>query len=305
MDLGKLNHFVAVAEHRHFGRAAVALGVSQQALSKSIASLERELRVKLFERGAYGAVLTPYGEAMLRRAKIVDAELRLGRAEIESMRGFREGHVRIGAGLAFVGRVMPEVLLRMQAAHPGVTLSTWVESSAALFPMLLRGELDFVLSAPPLQFVVDSELRQERLFIDPDRLYVRTAHPLAKRRRLSLPDLQPYTWLMSAQMGSIWQRICREFTAAGLQPPEHVMYMDSTALAKEMIVRSNCVALLSRENVDTELAAGRMIELDTLGLGEQRVALITTRARSSLQPAAARCLDLAREVCFELHGRPP
>lgn len=304
MDSAKLQHFLAVAEHGHFGRAADALNLSQQALSKSIAALEQGLHVKLFERGQFGAVLTPYGEALRRRAKIVDAELRLGRAEIEALRGAKNGNVRVGVGLSFVGRIMPLTMLRMHEAHPDVQVSAMVESSAALYPMLLRGELDFVVSAPPMEVVADTDIRQERLFIDRDCVAVRADHPLAKRRKVLLADLQDYTWIMSAQMSGTWQRLCREFSAAGLAPPTRTLRTDSTGLGKELVLRSDAVILLSRENIYRELAQAELRVLDVSKIGEARQAYAAVRARSPLQPVAAELLEIVRQVCSELFGRP-
>lgn len=305
MDLGKLAHFLAVAEHGHFGRAAGALGLSQQALSKSVAALEASLRVKLFERGQFGAVLTPYGTSLRRRAQLIEAESRLAKAEIASMRGSKEGHVKVGIGLSFVGRVMPEAMRRMRLLNPGVTITGIVESSGALFPMLLHGELDFVASAPPPYFAVDPELSQDRLFVDRDCVIVRSKHPLAKKSRVRLADMQDFPWLMSAQMSSTWSRIGREFTAAGLAPPQNLMRTDSTALAKNLVLGDDFVVLLSRENVAVELESGNLVALEMPQISEVRIAVLTTRARSILQPVALEMMRLVREVSLELHGPPP
>lgn len=304
MDATKLRHFLAVAEQGHFGRAAESLGLSQQALSKSVAALERSLRVRLFERGQFGAALTSYGEALLRRAKVIDAELKLGRAEIDALRGSREGHVRVGVGLSFVGRIMPAAIVRMRRMHPGVTITGVVESSAALFPMLLHGELDFVASAPPTSLAVDPELAQEKLFADRDHVVVRAQHPLAKRRRVGLEDLREYPWLMSAQLTAVWSRVCRVFTANGLEPPRSLVRSDSIGLAKALLPLEDFIALLSPESVDVELAQSTLVALEAPQVAEQRVAAITTRARSSLQPAARELIALVREECMRLYGPP-
>jgi DNA-binding transcriptional LysR family regulator len=304
MDPSKLAHFLVVADHKHFGRAAESLGLSQQGLSKSVAALERSLRVKLFERGQFGAVLTPYGEALWRRAKVVDAELRLGRAEIAALRGAREGSVRIGAGPSFVGRLMPMAMLRMHAANPGVQISTRVASTPVLYPMLLRGELEFVVSAPTANFVCDPELMQETLFTEFDCLVVRAEHPLASRHHVALEDLIPYTWIMPLETGIMWERMGREFTAAGLPSPARVLRADSTALSKELLLRNDCVMLMSRENTNPELTTGRLVELDVPRIREQRIAYLTMRARSNLQPAARELADYIRQVCAEIYGKP-
>ena len=82
MELRQLRHFLAVMDHRHFGRAAAAVSLTQQALSHSISNLERELQVKLFERGPFGAQPSPAGRLFERRARSICAESDFASAEM-------------------------------------------------------------------------------------------------------------------------------------------------------------------------------------------------------------------------------
>lgn len=304
MDSLKLEQFLAVADHGHFGRAAEALNLSQQAVSKNIAALERSLGVKLFERGAFGASLTPYGEVLAVRARLALAELRLGAAEIGSMRGSRFGQVRVGVGLGFVGRVMPLAIERFRKRHPNVHVTAIVESSAVLLPMMLRGELDFCVSAPPTYFAIDPELDREPLFLETDVVVIRSRHPLANRQP-SLSELAQFPWLMSAQLTDTWQKICREFSAQGLEPPLQLVRTDSVALAKELLLSGDYICLLGRENVARELAAGTFASIEVHGIPDTRPAILTWRRRSPVPPPALKMMEVLRQVCLETHGAPP
>lgn len=305
MSDAAIEQFLAVCEHGHFGRAAEALGVSQQAVSKGISALEKRVGTRLFSRGAFGAVPTPAGEVLATRARQARAELALGFAEIDSMRGSRGGRVRVGVGLCFAGRIMPLAIERFRALHPKVHVSAVVESSAALFPMMLAGELDFCASAPPPEFPVAPELAREKLFMDADSVIVRRNHPLAAKRQARLADLAGFPWIMSAQIGDTWDRVCGEFSAAGLAPPTQLVRTDSIALARELLQHGPYIVLLSRENVSRDLAAGSMVAIDVDRIPERRPAILTYRRRSTLQPAAMNMIGVLKRVCADLHGPPP
>ena len=85
-DLKQLRHFLAIVEQGHFGRAAQQLGISKQGISQSVAALEETLGVRLFERGQFGAVPTEFGRALTQYAKVIQAETRKARAEIDGLR---------------------------------------------------------------------------------------------------------------------------------------------------------------------------------------------------------------------------
>ena len=159
----KIDQFLALVDHGHYGRAAEALGLSQQAVSKTISALEKQYGVKLFNRGAFGATPTAFGEVLATRARLARAELTLAQSEIDAMRGSRYGQVRVGVGLCFAGRIMPQSIARFRKRYPKVHVTAIVESSAALFPMMLAGGLDFCVSAPPPDFPIDPDLSRETI----------------------------------------------------------------------------------------------------------------------------------------------
>jgi DNA-binding transcriptional LysR family regulator len=98
--------------------------------------------------------------------------------------------------------------------------------------------------------------------------------------------------------------VCRVFTANGLEPPRSLVRSDSIGLAKALLPLEDFIALLSPESVDVELAQSTLVALEAPQVAEQRVAAITTRARSSLQPAARELIALVREECMRLYGPP-
>src|SRR3984885_12678343 len=97
MELRQLEYFAAVARHRHFGRAASEVYVTQSALSQQIARLEAELGVKLFERTAKGVALTPAGVELDDHARTILSDVAAARAAIDDHRGAMRGLARIAA----------------------------------------------------------------------------------------------------------------------------------------------------------------------------------------------------------------
>src|SRR5918997_3060602 len=149
MRLEQLRYFVAVAEARHFTRAAAAVGVAQPSLSRQITALEAELGAPLLTRGE--VALTPAGEALLPVAQGILADVDTARREVRSLVGLRRGRVRLGATPSLSTAVLPRVLRRFHDAHPGIELRVAESGSHDLVRDLLRGELDLALIVLPRQ----------------------------------------------------------------------------------------------------------------------------------------------------------
>jgi DNA-binding transcriptional LysR family regulator len=298
MDTTKLRYFLAVLETGHFARAAQSLGISQPAVSKSIKALEEDLGVRLFERGQFGAEPTRFATTLAKRAKLMLAENRLARAELDAMRGASKGRLAIGAGISCVGRILPIAIERYRRRWPGITLSIEVGMSDSLFLALQKGELDFVVSAPPLALAVDTDLAQEKLFDEVDSIVVGRGHPLLTVPPRSLNDIRGYPWIVSGG-GGRWDRICARFINNGLQPPPHVVRTDSEALVKGLMNQGPYLCLMGRELYTLEAELGLLFEVPFAGFSDIRPALITTRKRSPLQLAARNMITIIRSVCSD------
>lgn len=301
MDPQKLQHFLAVYEHKNFSRAAQSTGVTQQAVSKSVARLEDLIGLKLFERGTLGAEPTIYADTLARRAKIILAESRLAAAELSALRGSREGHVRIGLGWSIMPRIGPEAIARFRNRRPGVGISVATGHSGNLYARLLQGDVEFVASAPPREMEIDPAIEVEQLFMDRDVVVLRPAHPLAKGRKPDLEALAKCTWLMDLSLADRWHSICHVFGAAGLKPPADIIDMSSVGLAKSLLTQGDYVCLLSEELVASEVELGilRSFELSEIPLS--RPALLARRRGTRLQPPSALMLSIIRHVCHELY----
>jgi DNA-binding transcriptional LysR family regulator len=149
-DLRQLRHFVAVAERLHFGRAAVALHISQPPLSRSIRDLEARLGVTLLARTRRKVELTPEGARFLEDARRLLAQFEHAVLEVGRMAAGHGGQLRLGfVSLADFG-VLPALLKAYKSARPGVALALREMLSPDQAAALTAGELDFGLLLPPV-----------------------------------------------------------------------------------------------------------------------------------------------------------
>lgn len=169
MQPQQLAYVVAVAEHRHFTRAAEALDVAQPSLSASIRALEAELGAPLFHRARGNVTPTPAGEALLPIAKRVLADIEAARQEVSALVRLRGGRVRLGATPSLCTGLLPAVLADFRRRYPGVTVALREGGSRDLVRALDDGDLDLALVILPLpareQSLVTQPLLREELVL--------------------------------------------------------------------------------------------------------------------------------------------
>ena len=150
MELRQLAHFVAVAEERHFTRAAARVHVVQSSLSSSVAALERELGEALFVRDNRRVALTPAGRALLPAARRALAAADEGRDAVAGVRGVLHGELRVGA-IQTLGVVdLAALLARFRRAHPGVTIRLSHGAASDLARAAADTELDIAFIDGPV-----------------------------------------------------------------------------------------------------------------------------------------------------------
>jgi DNA-binding transcriptional LysR family regulator len=188
VELRQLEHFVAVAEMRHFTRAAEALSISQSGLSASIRALERELRTTLLVRNTRRVELTQAGEALLNESRRTLASAAAARDAVAAVNGVLRGTLAVGAEQCIGVVDVPALLARFRAAHPGVRINLRQAGSALLLEELRDGALDVAFvatSGRPVDGVVLRPISVEAMV-----LICHPSHRLAARRQVNLADLR-------------------------------------------------------------------------------------------------------------------
>lgn len=177
MNLQDLRYLVAVADHRHFGRAAEACFVSQPTLSTQLKKLERELGVELVERSPRHIMLTAVGEAVVERARVVLREADNIRQVARRATDPETGSLRIGLFPTLAPYLLPHVVPVVHERFPKLELLLVEEKSAVVHQRLRDGQLDVGLLALPVH---DEHLHGEPLFSEEFVLAVPTGHPLSR-----------------------------------------------------------------------------------------------------------------------------
>ena len=174
--LRQFRHLAALAEHRHFGKAAAASAVTQSTLSASIKELEETLGVSLVDRTKRSVVFTPFGEETVRRAQtIIDETEELARSAQSAGKPL-SGTIRMGVIPTVGPFLLPRVLGKLRAKYPALRLYLREDLTDRLIDKLKSGELDVVLLALPYE---TGALETETLFEDRFSFCCRADHPLA------------------------------------------------------------------------------------------------------------------------------
>lgn len=218
VQLQQLVYFLAVAETRHFTRAAERAHVAQPSLSQQIRALERELGAELFSRARGNITLTDAGEALLPLARRILADAETARQEVQELAQLRRGRVRIGATPSLCTGLLPQVLRAYHRTFPGVRLLVEEGGSRDLVRELANGSLDLALIILPLQShdpaLATTELLHEELVV----VSAAGASPVAGQARVGMRDLEGRPLVMFRRGYDL-----REFTvgacrAAGFEP---------------------------------------------------------------------------------------
>ena len=193
MNLRDLKYLVALAEHKHFGRAAAASFVSQPTLSTQIRKLEDELGLPLVERAPRKVMLTPAGVEAAARARTIVAEVEQMKEAARRSRDPEAGTVRLGIFPTLGPYLLPHVIPNIRERFPQLELLLVEEKSDELLTRLREGKLDAALLALPLD---DDQLHAEFLFEEPFLLAVSQQHPLARRQHLDVQELSSQKLLL-------------------------------------------------------------------------------------------------------------
>lgn len=255
MELRQLERFLAVIEHGSLAAAARQLGLTQQALSASLAGLEESLGVRLFDRAPGGVTRpTECGLALVRHARAQLAGAGRARQELRSLSDGHAGAVTIGVGEAFAGEVIVAAINRFRRAQPAVRINLIEGYSESLCSRLYSGEFDFIAAG-----VSDYELApgfdRELIYSSADVLVVRPEHPLAHRRQLTLADLQGFPWLVPYSRAADLNIIIEAFVAENLQPPREIVGSDAYRLGMQLMKASDLLLMVSPALVGPELMA--------------------------------------------------
>jgi DNA-binding transcriptional LysR family regulator len=198
-DLERLAVLVAVAKHGSMTAAAEELSYTPSAVSQQIRRLESELRTPMVDRHPRGVTLTEAGRAVVARAEAISGQLRGLENDLHDLAGLRTGTLRIGVFPTFAASLLPSVITRFRARHPGLALEIRSSRSAPVRELLISGEIDLGLIWDfPWNRVEDAGVVAEELMLDPTILLLPATHPIAARMDVDVADLATEAWVVRA-----------------------------------------------------------------------------------------------------------
>src|SRR5256885_5948668 len=215
IEFHQLKYFVAVAEQRHFTKAARNLRIAQPSVSRAIRVLEEELGTPLFHRMKGNVALTSAGEVLLPWARRVLADVDGAALEVRELADLRRGRLAVGATPSLTTTLLPPALARFHAAFPGIELVLHEAGSRDLVRELEQGALDVALVILPLRHetLETTPLLREELVVA-----VAPDHALASRKTIAIADLRGVPLVMFRDGYDLRASTLAAFRRAGFEP---------------------------------------------------------------------------------------
>jgi len=301
MDLRDIDYFAVIAEHRHLGRAAEALGLGQPALSISLRRLEKSAGAKLVKRTPKGVELTDAGRVLLshvRRLKLAREDLA---HEISDLAHGQAGHLRIGASPVTANGLLADACSTLLKDAPRITLEVSITPSTdALLQAIHKGELDIIV--PHVSSVPAGGLTWEPLWEDEFVVYASARHRLARRKSVTLADLVEERWAATATTAFRGRRSLRQtFEERGLPAPQIALTSDSGGvMIRRLVTSSNLLGIGARRAVERDAGQFGLKIIPVTDLRRIRSVYVAYRNDGYLSPVAKRLIEILRAMAKEI-----
>lgn len=258
VQLRHLRTFVEVARHRSFTRAAEALNTVQPAVSRTIAHLEQIIGKPLFERRGKGLALTSAGEGLMFFAETGLAQIAEG---VQQAAG-RGAAQTIGLGILpnVTRELMPGAVLRFKRAYPNVTVRIMTASADELLRLLRGGAIDMLVGRLLRPDQVKG-LSFDHLYDEPLVFAARAGHPLARRRRPALEELEKFGMVLPLSGTVIRDEINRFLMTRGHPTFANVVETTSFEFARPYVLAGDTVIAFPLGAMRAELQDGTLVRL--------------------------------------------
>ena len=298
MELRQLRYLVALADERHFTRAAEREHIAQPALSQQIRRLEDELGVKLVERTTRRVAMTQAGELLVGRARRMLAELEAAEAELASLAGVQTGRLSVGA-LHTMGPVDLSLLLAsFHRSHPGIELTVREQSSEELAEMLRVDEIDLAFLSVT-EHIQSRGLTLAPLVSEEIVVVLPAAHPLAGRTSVRLAELAGEAFISFRRGSRLRELLDTAAADAGFEP--HIaLESNESRRIRSLVASSLGVAILPRSDATgpgAPVAGSALVEPALT-----RDVTLAARTRRHLSPAAIAFRELTLRVFHHPSG---
>lgn len=238
MEFDQLRYFLRVAERQNFTRAAEDLAISQPALSRSIQKLEEELGQPVLERKTRLVALTEAGLLLQSRARQVLTILEDTKAEITD--DGESGCVRVGAIPTVAPFFLPRILQSFSEEFPKASVVVQEHTTDVLLKCCAQSEIDLAILALP---VTAKHLEVEELFEEELLLVLPPDHPLTRKEKIRLGDIEPYPFVLLDEAHCLSDNIVSFCRQRAFQPVA-VERTSQLAMVQELVSLSHGVSMI-------------------------------------------------------------
>ena len=285
MTLYQLEVFTIVAKLRSFTQAAVRLRVRQPSVSLLVQALQRELKVKLFERLGNKIRLTRAGEELFRQSKEILAKVERVKERLGEIAGLKKGIIAIGGSGLATASFLAVAIQRFEKEHAGIEVILTIQRSDILEKKLLQGELDLAVlgKAPQSSLLAIKPYRDEEIVViaPPD-------HPLTKKRFVPLKVIANGA-LITHEEGTLIRDMVEQSFAERRIPfkplVELKLQWGGRDAIRSMVASGIGISLLAKCHAVSDIEAGRLKVLKVPDLQLERtmyIAVHKKRERSFL-----------------------
>jgi DNA-binding transcriptional LysR family regulator len=301
LRLRDLDTLAVVAEYGSMAKAASHLSISQPAISKAIADMERTLGVRLLDRTSQGAEPTIFGRALLKSSTAMFDELRQGVIEIEHLSDATSGEVRIATSEPYAVGLMPILIDAVSARYPRISINVTATPVGSLkvhtpqFADLRERRVDMVFG-PIFDPVREEDLQTETLFDEPIVVAAGSHNPWVRKRNVALADLVGEPWCLQPPDTFAGTLFAQAFKKSGLDiPTKHVM-TSSVHLQIGMLATRRYFTMLPG-SLMRFTGEGVAIKAQPISLpvAPRPAGIVTVRNRT-VSPVARVILEYAREL---------
>lgn len=293
MTLEQLRIFAAVAERQHVTRAAAALNLTQAAVSASIAALESQHGIKLFDRVGRNIALTETGRLFLEEARAVLARAVAAETALRDYAGLKRGRLRVHASQTIASYYLPRLVVEFRRRHPGFIIELAIGNTAQVAQAVMAGtaELGFVegpLTAPDL---LVEPVAEERMAV-----VVAPGHGWAKGRALTNTHLRQAEWVFREEGSGTREAFLGALAARGMEAKDLniTLTLPSNEAVREAVTEGAGAACLSTLVCARALKAGALKRAN-ISLSPRPFQAVRHKERYEPK-AATSLLELARTM---------
>jgi DNA-binding transcriptional LysR family regulator len=291
----------AIAETGSILNAARMLNMTQPAVSRALAELERIVGRPIFERTRRGTLPTSAGEVLIRHARATLSEMRAAWEGMEDVEKGRSGRITLGTLPNGVAGPLPGALAAMRRERPGVAITVVEGLFAPLISSLRSGEVDMVfgrLDHPDP--AATAGLVGRPLYRQEWSVLARAGHPILERRGLKMADIVRDAWIVPVPGSPIRSVIEGFFLRQGLPLPSDRLEISGLGVSRAMLLECDLLICLPRGTYRTDTERGILGEVDVSLDGVNELVGLFRRAEARNTPAEALFEQLLARVCREM-----